>query len=128
LKILLDTCTFLWLAEGDPGLSNRARDAITDPSNEAFLSPISVWEIIIKQALGRLELKVPVEPYVTGQRHRHRIETLPVTEEAALQLGKLPLHHRDPFDRLLVAQAVAEGCTIATPDPLIHRYPIPTVW
>jgi PIN domain nuclease of toxin-antitoxin system len=128
VRILLDTCTFLWLAEGDPGLSNRAREAIVDPSNEVYLSPISVWEIVIKQALGRLELKVSADRYVPEQRQLHRVDTLPLTEHAALQLSRLPLHHRDPFDRLLMAQAVAEACTIATPDPLIRRYPVSTIW
>jgi PIN domain nuclease of toxin-antitoxin system len=128
MRILLDTCTFLWLAEGDPDLSTHAREAIVDPSNEVFLSPISVWEIVIKQALGRLVLKVPADRYVPEQRELHRIDTLPVTEHAALQLGRLPLHHRDLFDRLLMAQAVADACTIATPDPLIRRYPVSTIW
>jgi PIN domain nuclease of toxin-antitoxin system len=128
VKILLDTCAFLWFTEGDPSLSVRARQAIVDPTNEVYLSPIAVWEIVIKQALGRLVLKVPAERYVSEQRELHRIDTLPVTEDAALQLRKLPSHHRDPFDRLLVAQAVAEGCTIATPDPLIQRYPVSTIW
>jgi PIN domain nuclease of toxin-antitoxin system len=128
VRILLDTCTFLWLTEGDPGLSNRAREAIIDPTNEVYLSPTSVWEIVIKQGLGRLVLKLPADTYVPEQRRLHRIDTLPVTEEAALALAKLPPHHRDPFDRLLVAQAVAEGCTIATPDPLIRRCPVATIW
>lgn len=128
MKILLDTCTFLWLSEGDPGLSGHARKIIVDPTNEVYLSPVSVWEMTIKAALGRLVLKVPADRYVPEQRQLHRVDTLPVTEEAGLQLGKLPAHHRDPFDRLLVAQAVAEGCTIATPDPLIRRYPVSTLW
>jgi PIN domain nuclease of toxin-antitoxin system len=128
VRVLLDTCAFLWLAEGDPELSSRARDAIIDPTNEVYLSPTSVWEIVIKQALGRLVLKLPADRYVPEQRELHRIDTLPVTEPAALALARLPPHHRDPFDRLLVAQAVAEGCTIATPDPQIRRYPVSTIW
>jgi PIN domain nuclease of toxin-antitoxin system len=128
VRILLDTCTFLWLAEGDPALSAHAREAIVDPSNEVYLSPISVWEIVIKQALGRLVLKLSADRYVPEQRQLHHVDTLPVTEYAALQLSRLPLHHRDPFDRLLMAQAVAEACTIATPDPLIRRYPVSTIW
>ena len=128
MRILLDTCTFLWLAEGDSALSTHAREAIVDPSNEVFLSPISVWEIVIKQALGRLVLTLSADRYVPEQRQLHRVDTLPVTEYAALQLSRLPPHHRDPFDRLLMAQAVAEGCTIATPDPLIRRYPVSTIW
>jgi PIN domain nuclease of toxin-antitoxin system len=83
---------------------------------------------VIKQALGRLVLKVSADRYVPEQRQLHRVDTLPVTEYAVLQLSRLPLHHRDPFDRLLMAQAVAEACTIATPDPLIRRYPVATIW
>lgn len=128
MRILLDTCTFLWLAEGDTALSARARDAIVDPSNDVYLSPTSVWEIVIKQALGRLVLKQAAEHYVPEQRELHRVESLPVSEYAALQLGKLPLLHRDPFDRMLAAQSVAEACTIATPDPLIRQYPVSTIW
>ena len=128
MRILLDTCTFLWLAEGDPALSAHAREAIVDPSNEVYLSPISVWEIVIKQALGRLMLKLSADRYVPEQRQLHRVDTLPITEYAVLQLSRLPLHHRDPFDRLLMAQAVAEACTIATPDPLIRRYLVSTIW
>lgn len=121
-------CTFLWLAEGDPALSDRAREAIVDPTNEVYLSPTSVWEIVTKHALGRLVLKVPADRYVPEQRELHRVDTLPVTETAALHPARLPLHHRDPFDRLLVAQAVAEGCTLATPDPLIRCYRVSTIW
>jgi PIN domain nuclease of toxin-antitoxin system len=128
VRILLDTCVFLWLAEGDPALSERARDAICDPTNDVYLSPTSVWEIVIKHALGRLVIKLAPDRYVPEQRGLHRIDTLPVTEEAALKLSGLPLHHRDPFDRLLVAQAVAEGCAIATPDPLIRLYTVSTIW
>jgi PIN domain nuclease of toxin-antitoxin system len=128
VRILLDTCTFLWLAEGDPALSTNAREAIVDPSNEVYLSPISVWEIVVKQALGRLVLKLSADRYIPEQRQLHHVDTLPVTEYATLQLSRLPLHHRDPFDRLLMAQAVAEACTIATPDPLIRRYPVSTIW
>jgi PIN domain nuclease of toxin-antitoxin system len=128
VRILLDTCAFLWLAEDDSALSERARDAIVDPSNEAYLSPTSVWEIVIKQALGRLVLKQPADRFVPEQRDLHRIESLPVSEYAALQLGKLPPLHRDPFDRMLAAQSVAEACTIATPDPLIRQYPVSTIW
>ena len=119
MRILLDTCTFLWMAEGDPALSTHAQEAIVDPSSEVYLSPISVWEIV---------LKVSADRYVPEQRQLHRVDTLPVTEYAALQLSRLPLHHRDPFDRLLMAQAVAEACTIATPDPLLRRHPVSTMW
>jgi PIN domain nuclease of toxin-antitoxin system len=128
LRILLDTCAFLWLVEGDAALSPRAREAIVDPSNEVFLSPVSTWEIVVKHALGRLGLRVAPGRYVPEQRELHRIESLPLTELAALQVSKLPSLHRDPFDRMLAAQSVAEACVIATPDPLLRQYPVVAIW
>ena len=128
MRLLLDTATFLWLAEGDTNLGEAARDAITDPANAVLLSSASAWEIAIKHSLGRLQLRVPPEDYVPRQRRLHRIESLAISEEATLQVGKLPDLHRDPFDRLLVAQAIVHGLTIATPDRLIKDYPVPTLW
>jgi PIN domain nuclease of toxin-antitoxin system len=128
VKVLLDTCTFLWLVEGDSALSGQARQAIVDPENEVFLSSASAWEIVIKHGLGRLELVDSPEVYVPRQRTLHRIDTLPIQESAILQIGKLPALHRDPFDRILVAQSIVHGCILATPDPLIRRYPVQFLW
>lgn len=128
MKLLLDTCTFLWVAAGSPELSPRSRDLFSDPANEVFLSAVSSWEIVVKNALGRLPLPAPPYLFVPEQRRRHRIAPLPLEEEAVLQLAKLPDRHRYPFDRMLVCQAVAHGLTILTPDTEINRYPVPTVW
>lgn len=128
MKLLLDTCSFLWVAAGSPELSSRARDLFSDPANEVFLSSVSTWEIVVKHALGRLPLPTPPQHFVPEQRRRHRITPLPLEEEAVLQLPKLPERHRDPFDRLLVCQAVAHGLTILTPDPAINLYPVLTAW
>lgn len=128
MRLLLDTATFIWLAEGDAKLSEPARDSIADPANEVFLSVASVWEIVIKHGLGRLALRVPPDEYVARQRRLHRIGSLPIGEAAALQVEKLPSVHRDPFDRIIVAQAIVEGLAIATADPLIKAYPVPVVW
>ncbi len=128
MRILLDTCTFLWLVEGSRELSETARDAITDAENDVLLSPASGWEIVIKHALGRLRLNQPPDRFIPEQRRVHRIDELPIDEASVLQIGKLPPLHRDPFDRLLVAQAVAHGCTLATPDPLISAYPVRVLW
>ena len=108
MRLLLDTSAFIWLAEGE-GLSDAARDLIGDPTNEVYLSAASAWEISIKHSLGHLTLQAPPDEYVPQQRRLHRVEPLPVTEAAALQVGKLPGLHRDPFDRLIVAQAIVEG-------------------
>ena len=128
MRLLLDTVTFLWLAEGDPKLSDRARRLIVDPANEAFLSAASAWEIAIKHGLGRLHLRVAPPEYVPEQRRLHRIESLPISEEELLQVGKLPNLHRDPFDRVIVAQAIVHGMSVATPDDMIRKYPVRAVW
>ena len=128
MRLLLDTVTFIWLVEGSSRLSAPARDLIIDSANDAYLSAASAWEIAIKNGLGRLPLRVSPEQFVVEQRRRHRIDSLPITEEAALQVGKLPNLHRDPFDRLIVAQAIAEGMTVVTPDRLIKMYPVRVAW
>ena len=128
MKLLLDTCAFLWLVEGDSRLSAAAASLFRDPTNEAYLSVASSWEIAIKASSGKLDLPFPAERYVPLRREQHHIETIPVDEETSLFTAHLPLHHRDPFDRLLVAQAATRGMTILTPDPLIAQYPVETVW
>jgi PIN domain nuclease of toxin-antitoxin system len=127
MRLLLDTCTFLWIAGGSPRLSLTAHDHFLR-AEEAYLSVVSVWEIAVKHGLGRLPL--PEAPYrwVSAQREARGLASLPLDEEAVLHLQKLPLLHQDPFDRLLVFQAVAHGLTILTPDDPIAQYPIRTIW
>jgi PIN domain nuclease of toxin-antitoxin system len=93
-----------------------------------YLSAISAWEIAIKNALGKLPLPRPAATFVPQERERHRVEALPLTEEAVLVVARLPDLHRDPFDRMLVCQAIMGGLTLLTPDPLISQYPVPTLW
>ena len=128
MRLLLDTATFIWLAEHHSKLSATARSLIADASNEIFLSVASAWEIAVKHDLGRLDLRVPPDEYVWQQRQLHRIESLSIDEAAALQLAKLPDVHRDPFDRILISQAILGGMVIVTPDRLIRMYPVRTVW
>jgi PIN domain nuclease of toxin-antitoxin system len=128
VKLLLDTCTFLWAVRGDARLSKTAADLFRDPVNEVFLSAISAWEIAVKHGLGRLPLPDPPSVYVPRERARHLIEPLPLNEGATLMLDKLPAVHADPFDRLLVCQAIEGGLTLLTPDAAIHRYPVPVAW
>jgi len=109
-------------------LTERVRGAIVDSANEVFLSAVSTWEIAVKQALGRLPLPEPAEHFVPFERERHGVESLPLGEEATLQLPRLPPLHRDPFDRMLVCQGIVHGAVIATPDREIHRYPVRTLW
>ena len=128
MKILLDTCTFLWVITDAPELSITARQLFTDASNEVYLSAVSTWEIAVKHALGRLPLPQSPERFIPTQRERHGIDPLPLEEEATLYLPRIPGYHKDPFDRMLVCQAIVHGLIILTPDELILRYPIRSMW
>jgi PIN domain nuclease of toxin-antitoxin system len=128
MRLLLDTCTFLWIVGGAKELSSRAREAFADPANEVFLSAASAWEIAVKHRLGKLPLPAAPDEFVPTQRAAHGIEPLAVEEESALHVAKLPDLHRDPFDRMLVAQALVGGLVLLTPDDTIRRYPVRTLW
>lgn len=128
MKLLLDTCTFLWSIEGGTALPEEVKRALVDASNDVYLSSVSAWEIVVKHALGKLPLPEPPERYVPAQRELRRIAPLPLDEEAALHLHRLPALHRDPFDRMLICQALVAGLTLVTPDENIARYPVRTLW
>lgn len=128
MLLLLDTCTFLWLVSDPESLSETASAAITRSDNTVFLSAVSATEIAIKASLGKLSLPESPSQYIPTYRERHQIDSLAFEEPAALSLGKLPLLHRDPFDRMLVAQALTHGMLMVTPDPLIAAYPVRTLW
>ena len=128
MNVLLDTVTFLWWVTDDPALSGPAADLIREPSREVFLSPVSVWEIVVKHALGKLPLPEDPVSLVPRLRADHGLKELPLTEEAVLQLSRLPPLHRDPFDRMLLCQAIQHGLTVVTPDEGLRRYPVRTVW
>jgi PIN domain nuclease of toxin-antitoxin system len=123
MKLLLDTHIFLWFISGDSRLSVSFRDAIRNPDNDVYLSVLSVWEAIIKYQLGKLPLPESPETYLPKQRDRHLIDSLPVDEESVAQLAKLPALHRDPFDRLLICQALHHELVIVTADTAILAYP-----
>ena len=128
MKILLDTCTFLWIATDSPRLSTEATDLFRDPDNEVFLSAASAWEIAVKHGLGRLPLPEPPSRYVPDLRERHGIRSLPIDEESAARVSALPRLHRDPFDRILVSQAITGGMVLLTPDKEIEAYPVRSRW
>jgi PIN domain nuclease of toxin-antitoxin system len=128
LRLLLDTCTFLWLVDDESQLSEPARRLMLDAGNEVFLSAVSAWEIAVKQGLGRLVLSEPALHFVPKYRDMHRVLELPLDETAALQINRLPATHKDPFDRMLVCQAIAHGLILVTPDPQISRYPVRVLW
>ena len=128
MRLLLDTCTFLWVIGGSSDLSESAREEFRSPANEVFLSSVSVWEIAVKNKLGKLPLPEPCGQFILSQRSLHRIEPLALDERAVLTLLKLPELHKDPFDRMLICQAIAEGMMLLTPDPLIVQYPVSSLW
>jgi PIN domain nuclease of toxin-antitoxin system len=128
MRLLLDTCTFLWVVADAPELSRRARDLFQAPDNEVYLSAASAWEIAVKHGLGRLPLPDSPDRFVSEMREAHGIASLPVDEESALHLSRLPAQHADPFDRMLVSQAIVHGLTILTPDALISQSAARTIW
>ena len=128
MKLLLDTCAFLWIAGDAPPLSTRARELFRAADNQVYLSAASAWEIAVKHGLGRLPLPAPPERFVREMREAHGIAPLPIDEDSALHVSRLPDLHRDPFDRMLVSQAIVHGLTILTSDPIIMGYPARTIW
>jgi len=127
MKVLLDTHTFLWAIAEEGKLSRRAQQIYTG-SNDLWLSVASVWEILIKVQADKLPLPEPAGPYLVKKLARDRIEILPITLNHVLKTESLPLHHRDPFDRLLIAQSIEEKWPIVTADPWFARYPVEVIW
>lgn len=125
MRLLLDTHVFLWYITADPRLSVVFRLAVQDQGNEVYLSAASVWEAVIKRGLGKLPLPAPPAEYLPRQRDAHGIAPLPIDETAMTHLASLPTLHRDPFDRILVAQALQHGMTIVTADAEVAAYPVP---
>lgn len=125
MRLLLDTHIFLWYISADPRLAAEVRDVIRDPANEVSLSVASVWEVVIKHALGKLPLPGSPAQYLPQQREAHRIVSLPVEEPALVHLAGLPALHRDPFDRILVAQALQHGMTLVSVDDAVRGYTVP---
>ena len=128
MRLLLDTCSFIWFTTDASELSERARELFTDPDNDVFLSTVSVWEIVVKNNLCRLPLPASPEVFVPFQSQQHGIGSLALDEESCLQCLRLPQMHQDPFDRRLVCQAVVHGLSILTPDPLVRQYPVRCLW
>ena len=128
MRVLLDTHSFLWWVTDDPRLSPRAREIMSDGENHLFFSAASAWEIAIKARLGRLTIPEPIATFVPAQLAENGIEGLPIGLSHALQVHSLPDHHRDPFDRMLIAQSQMENLPILTGDPWITRYPVETIW
>ena len=127
MRLLLDTHAFLWFVAGDERLSHRARRAMEDDEAELFLSVASIWEMAIKSSLHRLNLPAPIATYV-AEKIENGFRMLSVDWDHAAEVETLPLHHRDPFDRLLIVQAAMEKMPIVTADPVFHIYKTNVIW
>lgn len=129
MKYLLDTVVFLWVIFDERSrISATAISILEDPKNELFFSAASAWEIAIKYSLGKLELKKNPAEWLPDLISKMGLHPLPISQRHALEVGRLPYHHRDPFDRLLVAQAKTEGLPMITPDSLFKDYEMEVVW
>lgn len=127
MRILLDTHVWLWMLESPKRMRASARRELVDRGNELYLSAASCWEIAIKYRLGKLPLPAPPEEFVPPRMARDEVLPLPVEPHHALRVGALPDHHRDPFDRLLIAQALVEQLTFYTADEQLLKYPAQSV-
>jgi PIN domain nuclease of toxin-antitoxin system len=128
VRLLLDTCTFIWLASAPDELSTQARERLDDTGSELMLSDASVWEICLKWQAGKLALPGPPRRWVEEQRRAWEVGRLPIEIEHLYRGTELPAHHRDPFDRVLVSQAIAEGLTLVSPDEVFRAYPVAVIW
>ena len=128
MRVLLDTHVFLWLIIGDGRLSRKAKQAFLEPKNRIYLSAVSFWEISIKMSLGKLSLKNGWVRLFEKEMKINTIQMLPIEITHCEQVSKLPFHHRDPFDRMLISQAMVEEMAIVTGDGQFSGYGIPLVW
>jgi PIN domain nuclease of toxin-antitoxin system len=128
MRLLLDTHAFLWWVADARELSTRARAVIGDSKNECFVSAASCWEIAIKISIGKLELDGTVERFIPEHLSVNGFQELPVEIRHAARVSRLSFHHRDPFDRLLVCQALEEHLAIVSADPIFRRYGLKRIW
>jgi PIN domain nuclease of toxin-antitoxin system len=128
VKVLLDTVTFLWVVLSPSRLSSVAVKLYEDPLNDVYLSAASVYEVVVKVMLGKLDVGGSPTNFIRAERESRGILPLPIDEAAAFAVERLPAIHADPFDRLLIAQSIASEMTLLTPDTVIARYPIRAVW
>jgi PIN domain nuclease of toxin-antitoxin system len=128
VKLLLDTHAFLWWVEGAPALGRRARAEISNPDNEVFVSLATCWELAIKLSLGKLRLTHSLDRFIPEQLTRNGFVLLSVEFPHVARVAELPFHHRDPFDRVLVAQALQDELAIVSSDRVLRKYGVTVVW
>ncbi len=127
-NLLLDTHTLIWLATDDARISEQARTLVADLKNDLYLSVASVWELAIKKSLGKIDVQMPLAAFVEGQTGALNLRRVDILSQHALLVEGLPFHHRDPFDRMLVAQALHEGLRILGADPGFESYSFKRLW
>jgi PIN domain nuclease of toxin-antitoxin system len=128
MNLLLDTHTFIWWADEPEKLSENALQALEAENNQLLLSIVSIWEIQIKAQLGKLKLSVPLKDLLESQEQANNLEILSITKEHIFALEGLPLHHKDPFDRLLIAQSIIENVTVVSADSRLSAYSLNLLW
>lgn len=128
MRLLLDTHTFLWWIADDPALSGKARAMIADGRNECFLSLASCWELAIKSSLGKLRLTQSLERFIPDEMSANNFHLLGIDFRHVAKVESLPFHHRDPFDRLLAAQALIEKIPIVSGDTVLSEYGVKRIW
>jgi len=128
VNILLDTCTLIWLTQESERLSEKSRTIIENPDNELLVSHVSVWEMLLKTQAGKLSFPVPLRKWLSDQQNTWDFRYLNISLEHLLRVEEIERHHSDPFDRLLVTQAIVENIGIVTPDPWIAKYPVQVLW
>ncbi len=128
MRILLDTHAFLWSVMDDPKLSDRARSNFLDADNELLISAVTGFEIAVKYALGKLELAEPPRDFMENRIRNNALTQLPISLSHTYRLSHLPLHHRDPFDRLLISQALEEDIPLLSADSAFGLYDVEVIW
>ena len=128
MRILIDTCSFLWFIENNPKLSPLALNLIEDESNDILLSIVSVWEIAIKVSIGKLSITHPFDKFIENQLKVNNIELLNISLEEACFVANLPFHHKDPFDRLIISQAITGMFPIVSADSIFDSYSVNRLW
>jgi PIN domain nuclease of toxin-antitoxin system len=128
MRLLLDAHTFLWFVWDDGQLTHNATALIEHPGHQKYLSAATYWEIAIKVSIGKLDLGEPYRPFMRRETARNNFEVLPVSVDHAAAVAELPFHHRDPFDRMLIAQAMVEDIPIISGDRVFDAYPITRLW
>jgi PIN domain nuclease of toxin-antitoxin system len=128
MRVLLDTNSFLWFISGSHRLSIDAQRFIADLDNQLVLSLASLWEIAIKISIGKLELLQPFDQLIPQQLKENDIHVMPIELSHLTKILGLPFHHRDPFDRLIIAQALTEGLSVISPDIVFSKYSVKLIW